>query len=87
MKKRFCVSTHFETKSFKTEQTKFRRKFKLKNHPQKSQIYRWVQKFHVLGSVNNLKNKAENPRSGWKLTERCPDNVGDSVGRSPKKSL
>ena len=33
---------------------------------------------------------AENPKSSWKLTVRCPDNVDavrDSVGRSPKTSI
>ena len=42
------------------------------------------------GSVNNRKKTAENPRSGWKLTARCPENVDtvrDSVWQSPKKSL
>ena len=60
------------------------------NYPQKSQIYCWVDKFQTIGPVNNLNKKAENPRSGRKLTARCSDNmnvVRDSVGRSPKKSL
>ena len=41
-------------------------------------------------SVNNLDKKAENLRSGRKLTTRCPDyvdKVRDSVGKSPKNSL
>ena len=81
---------YLETKSFKTEQAKFRRKSNFNNYPQKSQIYLWVYKYQATGSENNLKKKAENPRSGRKLTARCPGNVDavrDSVGRSPKDSL
>ena len=47
-----------------------------RQNPQKSQIFHWVHKFQTIGSENNLKKKkAENPRSGRKLTARCPDNV------------
>ena len=35
----FCVTTYLETKSFKTVQAKFRRKFNFNNYPQKSPIY------------------------------------------------
>ena len=52
------------------------------------QIYHWAHKFHATGSVNNLNKKSATPRSGRKLTARCPDNVNavrDSVARSPKK--
>ena len=82
------MMTYLETKSFKTMQAKFRRIFNFNNYPQKSQIFRWVQKFQAPGSVNNL--KAVNPKSGRKLIARCPKNVDtvrDSVGRSPEKSL
>ena len=40
------------------------------------------------GIVNNLNKKSATPRSGRKLTARCPDDVNavrDSVSRSPKK--
>ncbi|KAK7112966.1 hypothetical protein V1264_012336 [Littorina saxatilis] len=86
----FCVTTYLETKSFKTVQAKYRRKFHINNYPQKSQIYRWVHKFKATGSVNNINKKAETPKSGRKLTVRSPDSVNavrDSVGRSPKKSI
>ena len=69
--------------------SKILQEVKLNNYPQKSQIYHWVHKFQATGSENNLK-KAENPRSGRKLTARCSDNVDavkDSVARSPKKFL
>ena len=85
----FCI-TDLETKSFKTVQAKFCRKFIFNNYPQKSHIYCWIHKFQATGSVNSLNKKAENPRSGRKLTARCLDNVDsvrDSVERSPKMSL
>ena len=40
--------------------------------------------------MDNLNKKAENPRSGRKLTAICPDNVDAvrvSIGRNPKNSL
>ena len=86
----FCVTIYLATKSFKTVQAKFRRKFNFNNYPQKSQIYRWAHKFQATGSLNNLNKKGETPRSGRKLTARSPDHVDavrDSVGRSPKKSI
>ena len=83
----FYVSTYLETKSFKTVQTKCHRKFNFNNYLQKSQIYRWSHKFQAKGSVNNCNMKADNPTSDRKLTERCPDYMRDSFGRSPKKFL
>uniref|UniRef100_UPI00358E2E41 uncharacterized protein n=1 Tax=Myxine glutinosa TaxID=7769 RepID=UPI00358E2E41 len=88
--KLFCVTTYLETKSFKTVQAKFRRKFNFNNYPQKNQVYRWAHTFQATGSVNNLNKKAETPSSGRKLTARSPDNVNavrPSVGRSPKRSI
>ena len=61
----FCV-TYLETKSFKTVQANFHRKFNFNNYPQESQIYHWVHKFQATGSINNLNKKAENPRSSRK---------------------
>ena len=86
----FCVTNYLETKSFKTVQAKYRRKFNFNNYLQKSQIYRWTHKFQATGSVNSLDKKSAIPRYGRKLTARCPDNVNavrDSVARSPKKSI
>ena len=57
------------------------------NCPQQIKIHRWVRKFHTTASVNKIR-KVVNPRSGRKLTARCPDNVYAvrySVGRSPRK--
>ena len=86
----FCVTTYLKIKSFKTVQAKFCWKFNFNNYSQKSQVYCWVHKFQATGSVSNPNKKAKNPRSGRKLTGRCPgdvDAVRDSVGRSLKKSL
>ena len=82
--------TYLETKSFKTVQAKFRRKFNLINYSQKSQIHSWVHKLQTTGSVNNFSKKVKNPKSCKKLTARCPDNVDavrDSARKRPKKSL
>ena len=64
-----------ETKSFKTVQVKFLRKFNFNNYPQKSQIYHWVHKFKATGPANNFSKKAENFKSGRRLTVRYLDNV------------
>ena len=63
----FCVTIYLATKSFKTVQAKFRRKFNFNNYPQKSQIYRWAHKFQATGSLNNLNKKGETPRFGRKF--------------------
>ena len=84
----FCVTTYFETKSFKNVQTKYRRQFNFNHYPDKKQIFRWVAKFKATGTVHNL-NERVSPSIGAKVTARTPENVDavrDSVGRSPKKS-
>ena len=68
----FCI-TYFETKSFKTELTKFRRKFNLT-------IILWKAKFIV--GYRNFKpqgQKMQDLLTMWLWW--------DSIGRSPKKSL
>ena len=88
--KTFCVETYFETKSFKSVQARFRREFNFNNYPDKSQIYRWVNKFRTSGTVQKLSSKAGEVRSGPHLRARTAENVAavrDSVGRSPKKSI
>ena len=80
----------FINKIIQNSASKISQEVELNNYPLKSKIYRWVYKFQATGSVNNPNKKAENHRSGRKLTTRCTDNVDavrDSVGRSPKKSL
>ena len=52
-----CVTTYLETKSFKTVQGNFRRKFNFNNYPQKTPIYRWPHTVQATGSVNNLNKR------------------------------
>ena len=53
----FCVTTYLETKSFKTEQPKFHRRFNFNNYSQKSQIALSFVKWHInlCGSFNAKK--------------------------------
>ena len=86
----FCVTTYIETKSYKTVQARFRRKFNFNTYPGKSQIFLWYRNFQIYGTVNKRSKKLENPSSGRKLSARSADNVEASrvsVGRSPKKSI
>ena len=86
----FCVTTYIETKSYKTVQTRFRRKFNFNTYPGKSQIFLWYRNFQIYGTVNKRSKKLENPSSGRKLSARSADNVEASrvsVGRSSKKSI
>ena len=81
----FCVTTYIETKSYKTVQTRFRRKFNFNTYPGKSQIFLWHRNFQIYGTVNKRSKKLENPSSGRKLSARSADNVEASrvsVGRT-----
>ena len=81
--KKYFASPLIWKENFSTLQAKFCRKINWTIIFSKA-------KFQAAGSVNNLNKKAENPRSGRKLTARCSDNVDavrDSVRRSPNKSL
>ena len=71
----FCVTTYIETKSYKTVQTRFRRKFNFNTYPGKSQIFLWYRNFQIYGTVNKRSKKSENPSSGRKLSARSADNV------------
>ena len=76
----FCVQMYSKTESFKTVQSKFRRKFSFNYYPEKSQIYRWVKKFREQGTVLNQKSKGRN------LSVRVQKNIDaveTSVARSP----
>ena len=88
IQKTYLASLLIQRQNHSKLQAKFRKKFNFNNHPQNRQIHRYVHKFQATGSLNNFNKKAENPKSGRKLTARCPDNVDavrDSVGRNPKK--
>jgi len=45
----FCVTTYTQTKSYKTVQTRFRRKFNFNTYPGKSQIFLWYRNFQSCG--------------------------------------
>ena len=86
--KNICV-TYLETKLFKTVQAKFCSKFNF-IIPRKAKFIVWYTNFKPQGQVKNLNKKVEKPRSGRRLTARCPDNVDavrDSVRKNLKKSL
>ena len=88
--KTFCVTLHLETKSLKTVQARYRRRFNFNNFPHKFQITRWVKRFKDTGTLIKSTKKGQKSTSGRKLTARSLENVDtvrDSVGRSPKKSL
>ena len=85
----FCV-TYLESKSHKTVQAKFGRKFSFNTFPAKSAIHQWVSKFKATGTVLSINKKAAAPTSGRKMTARTPDNieaVRTSASQSPKKSI
>ena len=56
--------------------------------PRKAKFIIWyIHQFQGTGVVNNHNKKLENPRSGRKLTARCPDNVVRYSVRRTLKSL
>ena len=88
--KTFCVTLYLETKSLKTVQARYRRRFNFNNFPPKFQITCCVKKFKDTGTLIKSTKKGQKSTSGIKLTARSPENVDavrDSVGRSPKKPL
>ena len=88
--KTFCVTLYLETKSLKTVQARYRRRFDFNNFPHKFQITRWVKKFKDTGTLIKSTKKGQKSTSDRKLRARSLENVDavrDSVGRNPKKSL
>ena len=88
--KTFCVETYFKTKSIKTVQAKFRRRFNFNHYPNKPMIYRWVNKFKSKGTVLKLSVKSEGVATWRHLGVGVAGNVDAvpaSVSRSPKKSI
>lgn len=87
----FAICTYFETKSFKKVQANFRHQFDCRRYPNKSLIFKWVQKFKEKGTAQNLNSKTkEGSHSGRRKSARSPrkiDAVRNSVSRSPTKSL
>ena len=88
--KTFCVTLYLETKSLKTVQARYRRRFNFSNFPHKFQITLWVKKFKDTRTLIKSTKKGQKSTSGRNLTARSPENVDavrHSVGRSPKTSL
>ena len=56
-KKTFCVTLYLETKSLKTVQARYRRRFNFNNFPHKFQINRWVKKFKDTGNSPPKKDR------------------------------
>ena len=91
-KKSYIVEKYLKYKSFAKAQNDFKRHFHSKDSPSKQLITYWVKKFRKYGTVHNLnvKNPAKESHSGRPRSVRNQaniDNVSESVGRSPKKSL
>ena len=88
--KTFRVTLYLETKSLKTVQVRYRRRFDFNNFPHKFQITRWVKKFKDTGTLIKSTKKGQKWTSDRKLRARSLENVDavrDSVERNPKKSL
>ena len=89
--KTFCVEAYFANKSYMVVQANFRSEFRRRNAPSKSRIFDWVKKFREHGTVQNFNSKGiTDTHSGWRVSARREKNineVGKSVGWSPKKSL
>ena len=82
-----CITTYLETKSFKTVQAKFCRKFSFNNYPQKPQISsHWISK----QPQQEGRNTQFWQEADCKISRQCEcsesETLWDSVRRSPKKS-
>ena len=90
--KTFIVEAYFRLKSIHAAQLQFKERFKCREFPVHSMIYRWVNKFRTHGTVHNLNCKDTNRQShsGRPKSSRTPHNIAavrDSVVRSPSKSV
>ena len=82
-----CITTYLETKSFKTVQAKFCRKFNFNNYPPKTQISsHWISK----QPQQEGRNTQFWQEADCKISRQCEcsesETQRDSVRRSPKKS-
>ena len=64
--KTFCVTLYLETKSLKTAQPRYRRRFNFNNFPHKLQITPWVKKFKDTGTLLKSTKKGQKSTSGKK---------------------
>ena len=88
----FIVEAYFRQKSIHTAQLQFKERFRCREFPVHSMIYRWVNKFRTHGTVHNLNRKdtSRQSYSGRPKSSRTLHNVAavrDSVVRSPSKSV
>ena len=87
----FCVEHYFRTSSYESVKTQFRTSFQTEVAPDKSLIYRWVEKFRKHGTVQNLNSKSDDRQthSGRpkKRTTEVIEMVRNSVEFSPKRSI
>ena len=83
--KTFCVTLYLETKSLKTVQVRYHRRFNFNNFPHKFQITHWVKKFKDTGTLVKSTKKGQKSTSGRKFTARSPENV-DAVRDSIRQS-
>ena len=88
----FIVEAYFRENSIHAAQLQFKKRFRCREFPVHSMIYRWVNKFRTHGTVLNLNRKdtnrqshTERPKSSRALSKVAA--VRDSVVRSPGKSL
>ena len=86
----FIVEAYFRQKSIHAAQLQFKERFRCREFPVHSMIYRWVNKFRTHGTVHNLNRKdtSRQSYSGRPKSSRTPHNVAavrDSVVRSPSK--
>ena len=88
----FIVEALFRENSIHAAQLQFKKRFRCREFPFHSMIYRWVNKFKTHGTVLNLNRKDTNRQShsGRPKSSRALSKVAavrDSVVRSPVKSL
>jgi len=89
---KFIVEANFWQKSIHAAQLQFKERFGCHECPVHSVIYRWVKKFRIHGTVQNLNRKdtSRQSHSGRPKSSRTPHNVAavrDSVVHSPSKSV
>ena len=69
-RKAFCLTLCLETKSLKTVQARYRRRFNFNNFPHKFQITRLVKTFNDTGTLIKSTKKRQKSTSGRKFTVR-----------------
>jgi len=88
----FIVEAYFRQKSIHAAQLQFKERFRCREFPVHSMMYRWVNKFRTRGTVHNLNRKDTNRQSHSRRpkSSRTPCNVAAvrySVVHSSSKSV